>query len=154
MRKLTRRSAATCLAAIAAIALVACGAEEAPGPSSDEGQDTIEGTSLDVTATDFSFSPDTISLDMSEDAVVILTNEGDTAHTFTSDELEIDIEAAPGGSQESAFTAPDEDATYSFYCRFHPGQMTGKVIIGTGGEGVDDSDTGEGAGENDTGIDY
>lgn len=136
-----------------ALALGACGEDESPDVSTDTGG-AVEGTSLDVTAADFSFSPDTLSLDTAEEGAVVLTNDGNTAHTFTSDELGIDIEAAAGDTQEGTFTAPDEDATYSFFCRFHPDRMTGKIIVGTGGEGTDDTDTGEGAGENDDGIDY
>jgi plastocyanin len=132
----------------------ACGGNDDSPEATGGDPESSEGVRLEVTAEDFSFSPGTLSVDTSEEAVVAFTNEDGTAHTFTSDELEIDMEASGGESQEGAFTAPAEDATYSFYCRFHPGQMTGKIIVGTGGEATDDSDTGEGAGENDDGIDY
>lgn len=154
MRHSRLRNIAAALALSLALAGAACGTEDPPEPAGDAGEEALEGAPLDVTAADFSFSPGTLSVDTSEDVVITLTNEDDTAHTFTIDELEIDVEADGGGAQDAAVTAPDEDATYSFYCRFHPGQMTGKLIVGTGGAGTDDSETGEGVEENDDGIDY
>ncbi|MGI8773836.1 MAG: cupredoxin domain-containing protein [Actinomycetota bacterium] len=154
MRQNRPRNIAAILALSLALVGAACGTEDIPEPAGDAGDPGLEGAPLDVTAADFSFSPDTLSVDTSEEVVITLTNEDDVTHSFTIDELEIDIEASGGSAEEAAVTAPDGDATYSFYCRFHPAQMTGKLIVGTGGSGTDDSETGEGVEENDDGIDY
>ena len=46
---------------------------------------------------------------------VVLTNQDLFWHTFTIDELHVDLEARLGGTPEATFTAPP--GSYRFYCR-------------------------------------
>ena len=46
---------------------------------------------------------------------VVLTNHDLFWHTFTIDQLHVDLEAPLGGTREVSFTAPP--GTYRFYCR-------------------------------------
>ena len=46
---------------------------------------------------------------------VVLTNHDLFWHTFTIDELDVDLEAPLGGTREQSFTAPA--GSYRFYCR-------------------------------------
>ena len=46
---------------------------------------------------------------------VVLTNHDLFWHTFTIDELDVDLEAPLGGTREATFTAPP--GIYRFYCR-------------------------------------
>jgi hypothetical protein len=47
-----------------------------------------------------------------------MTNHDLFCHTFTIDELDVDLEAPLGGAREVSFTAPP--GTYRFYCRCPP----------------------------------
>jgi plastocyanin len=56
-------------------------------------------------------------------------NEGDEAHTFTSDELGVDEELGPGAEATIEITFP-ESGRVVFACRFHAGQgMRGAVEV-------------------------
>ncbi|MDQ4124359.1 MAG: cupredoxin domain-containing protein [Actinomycetota bacterium] len=125
------------LAALLAVALLgAAGCGESaesddpdPPPRGDQGS----GASTEVRATDFAFDPELIEVDPGQDAEITLVNAGNVAHTFTSEELDVDVEAASGAEASATFTAPDEDGTFEYVCRFHP-QMKGEVVVGGGSE--------------------
>jgi plastocyanin len=145
---------------LAVIALLAgaCGSggeDGAPPAQSDNGnEDDTEHAQLTVEAFDFGFDPDSFSVDTGEIVHIAFSNTGQASHTLTSKALGFDVRVDGGGSGEVGFVAPDEDGTYAFQCTIHPGQMQGEVIVGTGGDDGDTKDTDEGAGENDTGVDY
>ncbi len=138
--------------AIMVVVVAGCGeaTEENPPTAS-----LSSGTPIAITATDFAFSETTISLDQGESVVLTLQNDGAAEHSFTSEELGVDVEAHAGESAEGTFTVPDADATFAFFCRYHPDQMTGEVIVGAGGaDSGDTAPTDEGTAENDDGYDY
>lgn len=137
-----------------ALFAAACGSDdtEANG-STDTGDATGNGTTLQVSAFDFGFEPATISLDAGEEITLDFDNTGDAPHTFTSEDLDVDIRTSAGGGGTQTFTAP-EDGTYSFRCTIHPDRMTGEVIVGTGGPGAGGGGMEEGPAENDDGLDY
>ena len=144
---MTRRFVA--LLAVALLGAAACGDssdDQDPPPRGDDGA----AASATVRATDFAFDPTTIEVDAGEEAEVTFVNAGNVAHTFTAEELDVDVEAATGEEVNATFTAPDEDATIEFVCRFHPSQMTGEIVVGDGGSG---SGGGGGDGESDD-FDY
>jgi plastocyanin len=61
---------------------------------------------------------------------VVLTNQDLFWHTFTIDELRVDLEAPLGGTREETFTAPP--GSYRFYCRVPahaPAGMEGTLTI-------------------------
>lgn len=128
------------LAALLAVALLgAAGCGESaesddpePPPRGDQGS----AASTEVRATDFAFDPELIEVDPGQDAEITLVNAGNVAHTFTSEELDVDVEAASGAEASATFTAPDEDGTYEYVCRFHPSEMKGEVVVGDGGSGA------------------
>jgi plastocyanin len=142
------------LSLVASLLLVvpACGSEEQAGGDSN----TIE-----IAAQDFAFSTVEIEADPSEEVSIEFDNGDGTTHTFTIDEVGLDLEAPGGETVTGTFDAPDGDATLVFYCRFHP-QMKGTVLVGAGGDAPAGGDTeenegdetGEGVNENDDGIDY
>jgi plastocyanin len=141
------------LLAVLALTSAACG-EDGNGESASSGDDQAEESAqITVKAFDFGFEPATISLDAGEEVELTFDNTGDAPHTFTSDDLGVDIRTEGGGDGDAGFTAP-EDGTYFFQCAIHPDQMQGEVIVGTGGGGGGMKDTDEGPAENDTGVDY
>ena len=147
----SRKSLSLAIAAGLLLVLGACG--DNTDDATDTTDDTAAGsTAVTVVATDFSF--DTATLEVEPGATVDLTlqNDGDAPHTFSSGDIEVDVQADPGSSATGTFTAPDEDGTYEFHCEVHP-DMTGEIIVGAGEAGsAENEDTTEGSSENDDGY--
>ena len=134
------------LLAVCLLGAAACGDssdDQDPPPRGDEGA----AATATVRATDFAFDPTLIEVDAGEEVEVTFVNAGNVAHTFTAEDVDVDVEAATGEEADVSFTAPDEDATITFVCRFHPSQMTGEIVVGGGsgaggsGGGSSDSDS-------------
>lgn len=127
--------------------LVACGSDDSGGESNDnaveseapeetDSEPEDEGAggpaqSVEVTAEDFSFEPTELSVDPGAEVTVSLTNDGNTTHTFTAEDVELDIQAPAGASTEGTFTAPDS-GSIDYVCTFHP-SMKGTITVGGGG---------------------
>lgn len=120
---------------ITALLTSACGAEpEAASSGGTEGGGAGGGGgATEVVASDLSFSPTKLSLKPGEKIELTLTNEDSTTHSFTSEDLGVDIEAEGGASASTSLTAP-QSGIAEFHCRFHS-QMTGKISVG--GDGAD-----------------
>jgi len=127
------------LAAILALTAFACGSEDSNG-----GTDAAGGSSdqqVEVTATDFQFDTDEVELEPGATVEVTLVNDGGADHTFTSDDLDVEVEAKGGETATTTFDVPDEDGTFEFHCHFHPDQMKGTITVGAGGDQpADDED--------------
>jgi plastocyanin len=139
------------LFAVALIGAAACGEsaesdDPEPPPRGDDG-----AAATTVRATDFAFDPTLIEADPGEEVAVTLVNAGNVAHSFTADDVGVDVEAESGDEADASFTAPDEDASIQFVCRFHPSQMTGEIVVGDGGGG---SSGGGGSEPESDGYDY
>lgn len=137
---------------LVAVLTVALLGAAACGSSSDD-QDPVRGdedtaATAEIRATDFEFDPELIEVDPGEDVEVTLVNAGNVAHTFTAEDAGVDVEAASGEEATASFTAPEEDTTIEFVCRFHPSEMKGELVVGTGGSGAGGS-----SGEDDSGSD-
>jgi plastocyanin len=80
-----------------------------------------------LTTQDIEFVPATISADAGA-VTVFVTNEDPTLHTFTIEELGVDLQI-PGGSDASV-TFDAEPGTYEFVCTPHEGMgMTGTLEV-------------------------
>ena len=125
------------LLAVALLSAAACGGSGDGGDATPAGEDdgAASAQTVRVEATDFAFDPTTIEVELGGTVDVAFTNAGDVPHTFTVEDIDFDHEAAIGEEVRAAFTAPDEDATLEFVCRFHPSQMTGEIVVGDGGSG-------------------
>jgi plastocyanin len=147
-------------AAALLLALGACG--DNGDDIADEG-DESGGTPVTVVATDFAFDTETLILEAGESVELTLQNDGEAEHSFTSEDVGAEVEAEPGATASTTFTAPDEDGTFEFHCEYHPTQMIGEIVVGEGGaagsseetETTESEDTTEGSSENDDGdYDY
>lgn len=133
------------LAVVGAIALLfaACGDEGGSGDASGGGGKQ----SVTVTAADFSFAETEIQVDPGEAVELTLDNTGDAEHSFTSDDLDVEVEAGGGEEASTTFDVPDS-GTFEFHCKYHPDGMTGQIVVGeggasdTGGSDTTDEDTG------------
>jgi plastocyanin len=110
---------------------------EATAPSEDSGEIeyndhgtksfTTESVDLEMELDDFYFEPTFVKLPGDATIQLTLHNEGDAAHTFTSDTLDIDQEVGPGTTKEVELPVGTE-TRYEFWCRFHKGQgMRGAI---------------------------
>jgi plastocyanin len=128
------------LLGVLALSLVACGDDETPDAGNGGGGGS---EAITITAQDFAFSESEIAVEAGAEIELTLENGDDAPHTFTSDDLGVDVEADGGAEASTTFTAPDEDGSFEFHCEIHPDQMTGTVVVGEGGSssgGSKDSD--------------
>lgn len=100
--------------AVGALALGGCGDDD--GGSADIGADApADGArAVEVVGDDFRFEPSEITADAGEELAVALTS-ADTHHDLTVDELEFQVEADRGDTEEGGLRV-DEPGTYTFYC--------------------------------------
>ncbi len=121
--------------ALALIGVAACGDDDSggDGPAEttapvDTGTDTPADGVITVQAIDVAFDKTSISAEAGSAIEIDFSNEGLLSHTFTVDEIEVDLVLARGESGTLQFTFPDE--SFEFYCRFHPTQMRGTLEPG------------------------
>jgi plastocyanin len=137
------RRAALLLLLLAIPLAAGCGGDEDTGGGNGDGGG---GQQLDVSASDFAFSPAELSADAGE-ITIVLTNDGEFPHAIeiegggleeSSDTID------PGDSTEFTFSA--EDGTYEIYCPVgdHKDRgMVGTLTVGGGGGGGAGTSTGE-----------
>jgi plastocyanin len=89
------------------------------------------GEAVTVESYDIYFEPSELSLPADTDVTVTLPNVGVTLHNFSIDELGIDVDIAPGATEETVINAPA--GTYEYYCNV-PGHkqagMVGTLTVG------------------------
>lgn len=119
---------------VAAVLTAACASEpETTTETTGGGGGTAGGGGgTRVVASDFSFDPTEVKLKPGEKAELTFVNEDSTTHSFTSDDLGVDVKAEGGTSASISLTAP-ESGTAEFHCRFHS-QMTGAITVESGGD--------------------
>lgn len=121
--------------ALALAGVAACGDDdsgdddpaETTAPAGTATDAPSEGA-ITVQAIDFAFDKASISGEAGSTVEIDFSNEGLATHTFTVDELEVDLVLSAGESGTVQFTFPDE--SFEFYCRFHPTQMRGTLEPG------------------------
>jgi plastocyanin len=125
---------------LAVIAGVACGDddEDVDDDATETQTPRPEAEEFDLAADDdLTFTPDAIELEVGESLDIHMTNNGNTAHTFTLDELNIDVEV-PASNDETIPLTASEPGEYTFYCKFHDESgMVGtlRIAVSEGGEG-------------------
>jgi plastocyanin len=84
---------------------------------------------IEVDLNDNKFNPSVITIPNGMTTTLILKNKGVKEHTFTVEQLGIDVEIQPG--QEKTITVqPKQAGTYELICRYHFREgMIGKVIV-------------------------
>jgi plastocyanin len=82
--------------------------------------------SIAVAQENFAFGPETVTAQSGEVRLYV-TNNDSSRHTFTVDELGVDVSIAPGQSRLIRFDA--DPGSYRFYCKPHDPGMDGDLII-------------------------
>ena len=119
----------------------ACGDSEQTDLEDEAEPEGASSTSVEVSAANFAFSPPDVSVEAGAEIELTFTNEDDTQHTFTAEDLDLDLLAEGGDSQSATFTAPDSGSV-EFFCKFHE-SMTGTIAVGgeaAGSGGSSDQD--------------
>ena len=107
----------------------ACGGgEETSTGSSEDSGESADALPVTVTASDFAFDQETLEGHATHTVDLTLVNEDDAAHTFTIDEMDVNVEAEGGAEAQTTFT-PEELGTFEYYCKYHPDTMKGKLTI-------------------------
>lgn len=120
----------TLMVVLSAVFLLAgaCGGDEPEGTAGGADAGSADALPITVTATDFAFQPDALEGHATHTVDLTFVNEGDTEHSFTIDEMDVDVEAEGGEEATTTFT-PEETGTFEFYCTYHPDQMRGEIEI-------------------------
>lgn len=122
-RRTIARSTPAAAAALAALALTACGG---PTPASgDVRTGPADGEAVGIVTVDDEFEPSTLELEPGTDVTVEVTNQGERPHNLVIDEMDLSTGTLePGDVATATFTVPDD--AVAFHCSFHPG-MTGEI---------------------------
>ncbi len=132
------------LAVASCVCLVsACGADPAGTGGVEPG-----GAAAQLSAQDFTFSPSSLAVEPGTEVTVEFTNEDGAQHSFTVEDLGVDLVVAGGEDGSVTFPAPETDTV--FHCRFHPA-MSGTITTGTPSSGGGDT---EGGTNQEPGYDY
>jgi uncharacterized cupredoxin-like copper-binding protein len=83
------------------------------------------GKTVEVDAHDIYFEPKEVSIPADTDVTVRVPNKGVTLHNFSIDELHIDVDIAPGATEEVVINAPA--GQYEFYCNVPGHKQAGMV---------------------------
>jgi plastocyanin len=81
---------------------------------------------VELVTRDIEFEPASIESDAGTVSVFV-ANEGSTLHTFTIDDLGVDLDIPASKSARVTFDA--EPGTYEFYCVPHEGDMEGTLTV-------------------------
>jgi len=125
MRRAAKITLGTIALVLAAgLALGAC--MPSSEPRGDVGSGPAEGPAIEIIAVDDKFTPDDLSFDTGDEVTVEIANEGDSAHEFTIEELDLSTGTiSPGEVAYATFVVPE--GTTEFVCTYHGG-MRGEVV--------------------------
>jgi plastocyanin len=99
------------------------------GTVNDHGTETA-GDTLVMELDDNYFGPTYVRATSDQTIELELENEGANPHTFTSDQLGVNQEVAPGEKATVTVKAPNAGSV-EFHCRFHQaGGMQGAIFVG------------------------
>ena len=102
----------------------------ADAPAAAEGEAPAAAMTVEVVSYDIYFEPAELTIPANTDVTVVLPNNGAAPHNFSVDEFGIDVDIAPGATEETVINAPAGE--YEFYCAV-PGHkeagMVGTLIV-------------------------
>ncbi|MBW3633078.1 MAG: cupredoxin domain-containing protein [Chloroflexi bacterium] len=100
---------------------------DAPTLGTPEAEEVEAGgaAAITVESYDIYFEPAEFSIPADTDVTVTLPNEGVTLHNFAIDVLGIDVDIAPGSTEETVINAPA--GVYEYYCNVPGHKQAGMV---------------------------
>lgn len=121
------------LALTTPLVLAACSDDDnktATADSSSTSSTAAVNTGPTVEVIDFGFSPSSETVDVGE--TITWSNEGDSPHTVTPEELadgSLPFDSTRIAPSETFLQTFNTAGTYAYYCSIHPDRMTGSVIV-------------------------
>jgi uncharacterized cupredoxin-like copper-binding protein len=110
------------------------GSPAAPVAASPAAPEAAAAQSVEFVAQDIYFEPKEVTIPANTDVTAVIRNDGAAPHNFSIDELGIDVDVAPGETQETVINAPAGE--YEYYCNV-PGHkeagMVGTLTVTGGG---------------------
>src|SRR5215217_3145626 len=97
----------------------------AEGETPTTGATTAAAMTVDVVAHDIFFEPKGLTIPANTDVTVNVPNEGAAPHNFSIDALGIDVDIAPGATEQVVINAPAGE--YEFYCNV-PGHKEAGMV--------------------------
>jgi uncharacterized cupredoxin-like copper-binding protein len=94
-------------------------------PAAPDDETTAAATAIDVVSFDIYFEPSEVTIPANTDVTVNLPNEGVTPHNFAIDALGIDVDIAPGATEQVVINAPAGE--YEYYCNVPGHKQAGMV---------------------------
>ena len=82
----------------------------------------------DLVMTDFAFAPVQLTAVAGKENAFIVRNAGDVAHNITIEAFGVDADLEAGAAQ-FIDVAPDQPGSVAFFCKFHPEQMVGQLMV-------------------------
>lgn len=135
MTRAHRLAATAALVLAVPTLLAACSDDSSDNETSSNSSSTTSSTAAvntgpTVEVIEFSFTPGAESVGVGE--TVTWTNEGNSPHTVTPEELDDgsmpfeSTQIAPGETFVQTFSTP---GSYAYICSIHPDRMSGSVIV-------------------------
>ncbi|HVE93950.1 MAG TPA: cupredoxin domain-containing protein [Acidimicrobiales bacterium] len=94
------------------------------------GGDSDATPSVRVETTEMRFTPARLVTEANQDVVIVVDNRGDVDHTFSINELDVEVKLNPGERKEITLNAAPN--TYAYVCRIldHEGLgMVGELVV-------------------------
>ncbi|HVM36638.1 MAG TPA: cupredoxin domain-containing protein [Actinomycetota bacterium] len=93
------------------------------------GGDRLDRERVNIELVDNEYRPSEITVTGGDVVTFLLDNTGENGHTFTSPELDLDVELQFGQQSRVDIPLPD-DGKFDFSCRFHGDRgMTGTITV-------------------------
>ena len=115
---------------IVALMAAACGGDDAGSEnasgSGSSGGGGGGGAATTVTASDFAFDPESVTVAAGDG--IELVNDGEAEHNITAEDAGLD-EDVDAGDTVTIDTSGVEPGSYDFFCEYHPDQMKGTLEV-------------------------
>ena len=119
---MSRRRGIALVAAALLTSVAACVEPEASAPTPEDLADIDLSPDHTITVDEDGFSPSSLEVEAGE--VILLVNEGDEPHSFTSEERDLDTgRLQPGDETTLVLTEPDEITFFDGEDRDHEGTL-------------------------------
>jgi plastocyanin len=130
---------------VAALVLASCGGDdddsanassngkapvELTGKVNDKGTKSVSGTSIDVEADDYYFSPTYIEAKPGTKLTIEIENEGTMLHSFTIDATKTSAQIPADKKATVTVTVP-QSGSLNFYCQYHRSLGMQGAIVAT-----------------------
>ena len=118
---MTRRIGLLILVVALAFVTTACGGASGGGDHAAHGgeesmaEPVADAETIELSAVDIDYKPDTMTIPAGEPVNVAVTNDGEALHDFTLEEADIHFDVKSGETKTTSLTL-DEPGQYKAYC--------------------------------------